>query len=209
MKTTITPPGSPEGQPDRTWLLEQFSQRNLTQAAVAKEMGVDPAGLNITLRGRRKLNLNELSKLSELLHLPAAEIMARWGFPVPLDTPHVPLTCYARDDCSVDQAVKPFISVPAPPGISLDGYAIHVKSSDAADTFWNGLIAFFSQGAFDPIHCLGQLCVVSDTDGRSWFGLLARGLEPETFAVKHPANGRCVQGLTVASCAPAAWFRAS
>lgn len=198
--------GNTPGKPDKSWVLEQFSRRNLTQRDVASQMGIDPATLSYTLKGDRRLNLNELKQLSEILHLSTAEIMARWGFPMKLEQPTMPLRCYVMDDCTLAKTPEPHALIPAPTGLATDSYAIQVRSTEHPNAYWNGTTCFVPRGHFEIAHCLSYLVVAETSEGRTLFGELSRGFEPSTYALTHPLSKCRHDGLSLISVAPINWF---
>lgn len=198
--------GNTPGKPDKSWVLEQFSRRNLTQRDVASQMGIDPATLSYTLKGDRKLNLNELKQLSEILHLSTAEIMARWGFPMKLENPTVPLRCYVMDDGTLARTPEPHALIPAPSGLATDSYAIQVRSTEFPNAYWNGTTCFIPRGQFDIGHCISYLVLAETDDGRTLFGELSKGFEPGTYALTHPLSKHRNDGLALSTVAPINWF---
>ncbi|NUX58689.1 helix-turn-helix domain-containing protein [Paraburkholderia youngii] len=199
--------GKTAPQVDRTWVLEQFKRRSLTQKDVAELMDIDPATLTYTLKGQRKLNLGELKKLSDIIQVPTAEIMARWGYPPRLESPHVPLTAYAMDDCHVVEAAKPFSLIPAPPGLPTDSFAIRVRSTDFPNSYWSNMICFVSVGSLDLHHCIGQIVFARVDPGKPLFGELSRGTEDGRYTLTHPLSKRQLVDLPLTMATPIDWFK--
>jgi transcriptional regulator with XRE-family HTH domain len=197
----------PAAAPDKKWLLEVLTRRGLTQNKLAKEMEVDPATISYLMGGTRALKLNELTLLSAILQVPAAEIMHRWGYPVKYDIPHVKLRFYLRDDCSLSTAIEPFVDLPAPPGLTFDGLAVQVRTASGAGTLWNGMICFIPGGHYTPAEALGHLAKIETEEGQTFMGVLSRGYEKDRYNVTHPAYSYQVEDLSIVSATPVAWYR--
>jgi transcriptional regulator with XRE-family HTH domain len=202
MDTTVT-----LRAPDKEWFLEQLSRRELTQQKLAERMKVDPATISYTVNGQRKLNLYELSQLSDILQLPTAEIMHRWGYPVKQDIPVVQLKWYLRDDCELHPAHEPFATIASPPGLALDGYAVQVRTASAVGSLWNGMVCFMPGGKFSTNDAIGHLAIVHSAEGRSFMGVLSKGYSKDLYNVTHPAHAFFVEDIHVTDATPVAWFR--
>lgn len=200
-------PGKPEPKVDRVWILEQFKRRSLTQKEVASIMDIDPATLSYTLKGERKLNLSELKQLSEIIKVPTAEIMTRWGYPPQQESPHIPLSCLAMDDCVLVPAPAPFALVPAPPGLPSDAWALRVRSTDFPNSYWSNMICFVSVGSLELYHCLGQIVVAYDEQEKPLFGELSRGTEDGLYTLTHPLSKRQRTDIRLSSATPIDWFK--
>jgi transcriptional regulator with XRE-family HTH domain len=195
------------GAPDRVWILEQFRRRNLSQKDVSALMKIDPATLSYTLKGERKLNLNELKKLSDIIKVPTAEIMARWGFPPTLESPLIALTCLAMDDCQLVPAPQPFAMIPAPPGLPSDSWAFRVRSTDFPNSYWSHMVCFVSFGALELYHCVGQIVVAYVDEDKPLFGELSRGTADGLYTLTHPLSKRQLVDIPVKSATTIDWFK--
>lgn len=202
--------GKPEVKPDRTWILQQFKSRGLTQKDVAEQMDVDPATLSYTIKGDRKLNLNDLKALSEILRLPAAEIMHRWGYDMRLENPTVPLRFYVRDDMLLEPAPEPCNLIPAPPGLATDSYAVQVRTTEHPNSYLNGMMCFIPAGIYEIPHAIGQLVVATTTQGQDFFGELSRGYSAggaSTYNLTHPLSKVIKADLLLERVQPVSWMK--
>jgi transcriptional regulator with XRE-family HTH domain len=193
--------------PDRVWVLEQFRRRKLSQKDAAALMDIDPATLSYTLKGVRKLNLNELKKLSDIIKVPTAEIMARWGYPAQLESPLVPLTRLAMDDCQMVAAPQPYAMIPAPPGLPTDSWAFRVRSTDFPNSYWSHMLCFVSFGVLELHHCIGQIVVAYVDEDKPLFGELSRGTADGLYTLTHPLSKRQLVDIPVISATTIDWFK--
>lgn len=198
---------NPPVKVDRTWVIEQFRRRGLTQKDAAGLMDIDPSTLSYTLKGERRLRLDELKKLSDILKVPTAEIMVRWGLPPVIEAPFMPLTHQAMDDCALVPAPQPVAFIPAPPGLPTDSWAFRVRSTDFPNSYWSHMICFVSVGSPELYHCLGQIVVAYVDEDKPLFGELSRGTQDGLFTLTHPLTKRQRADIPLTRATPIDWFR--
>lgn len=54
-------------------LLGRLREQGYTQEVFAKEIGISPCSLNLTLKNKRDFRQDEILKAGEVLHIPADE----------------------------------------------------------------------------------------------------------------------------------------
>lgn len=194
--------------PDRAWLLDQLSSRNLTQRQLAERLSVDPATVSYILSGKRPLKLDELYQLSEMFELPTGEIMQRWGYEVRREVAKVPLRYHLRDDCKL-LLPKHKTTVTRPPSVPADGFAVQIRTDTGPGHLWNGMLAYFAGGARPAVDSLGTLACITTTDDKQVMGVLTKGYEPCRFNLTHPASGHRCEDVEVACATPVLWMRAA
>jgi transcriptional regulator with XRE-family HTH domain len=192
---------------DKDWYLEQLRRRELTQATVAKLMGVDPATLSYAVNGTRELKVKEASALAQILDVPVTEIMRRWGFEVPNDHRTVPVTHWINDDMTTSERSQPFNRTPAPPDVPSDASAAVFRPTHGVGGFWDGMTAFVEPGQQNIRDCVGYACLIITEDKTCLFGVLSRPRDNGIFTIVHPGQRADALEVRVAQANRALWFR--
>lgn len=197
-----------ERAPDKIWYQALLARKQLTQTAVAAQMGVDPATLSYAVNGTRALKVKEATDLARILEVPVTEVMRRWGYEVPPEAGVVPVTHYLRDDMSAHALPDVFMTITAPPGFPADGFAAQVRTSLHVGGFWDGVFCFFAPGVYRMEQCEGRLSLVETADGRSLFGEVSRPYNSGVYSLTHPATRCQIEDIQIVRAIPASWFRA-
>jgi hypothetical protein len=201
------PIGNIKPKADKEWFQEQLRRRELTQTAVAAMMEVDPATLSYALNGTRELKVREAVGLAQILDVPVAEILRRWGFEIPNDERTVPIVAVVNDDMTCSPRDQPYNRTVAPPGVPSDATAIVFRPSYGVGGFWDGMTAFIEPGVQDMRHCVGYLSLIQTEDGTCLVGVLSRGHDTGVFTVTHPGTRNTSAETRVAKANRALWLR--
>lgn len=119
---------------DEKWLRLHIARKDYSLRGFAAALGMDPSALHALLKGKRKVQLDEVQTIARLLEQPLAEVLARVGG-LKLDVP----------GAKVD--VRP-AGAPAPLGGSVDALTGEVKFSPTSESKDADVIALAMGG--DP-----------------------------------------------------------
>jgi transcriptional regulator with XRE-family HTH domain len=64
---------------DTKWFRDRLADRQMSQRALARAMGLDAAAVSLMLRGRREMKLTEAAEIARLLGVPADEVLQAAG----------------------------------------------------------------------------------------------------------------------------------
>lgn len=81
-------------QVDRKWFQERLDRKGLTLRKTAALVGIDPAALSRTLKGNRRMKLDEVAKIATVLEVTPSDVLAHMERPIDGGKPRGP----AADD---------------------------------------------------------------------------------------------------------------
>lgn len=147
---------------------------------LAKKIDIDPSALSLTLRGKRKMTLEEANQIAHLLGVQVTEILRQAGVPVSDDVQGVKLVGTVDSKSVVKTLTGSVKRIHAPADVPIEGHALQVR---AANTFHDGWVLFVSGDKTEPELTLDRLCVVYLANGGRVVGVLRRGYEAECYNV--------------------------
>jgi transcriptional regulator with XRE-family HTH domain len=67
---------------DANWFRNKLTQKNRSQRALAKHLGLDPGAITLTFNGKRRLQMDEARKIATFLGEPLADVLRAAGLPL-------------------------------------------------------------------------------------------------------------------------------
>lgn len=64
---------------DTLWFKNLLADRRMSQRNLARQLGLDPAAVSLTFRGKREMKISEAAAIARLLGVPADEVMEHAG----------------------------------------------------------------------------------------------------------------------------------
>lgn len=147
---------------DTQWFVDRLASRRMSQRALARLMGLDPGALSLTLRGKRKLTLDEAAQLAALLDVSTHDVLEHAGVQMAGDR-RAKLIGYMGGDSHVilfgegnhDMIDSP-LDMPA-----YNSAAIQARTAGTDLAHVDGYNMFFVNEHVSPAACIGNLAIVA------------------------------------------------
>lgn len=194
---------------DTEWFRQKIQDRGLSQAKVARKIGLDPGAFSLMMTGspRRKWHLHHVEAIAPVLGVSMAEVMEHLGIeaplhgalsPAPRKTPPVQLVGSIEASGVVAPAAEQRVVQNPPAG----GFAAFRTEAFGVPA------VLFAETATPAAECIGRLCLIDTGEGRQVVRRLARGLFDGTFDL-HPwiGNGPVETDVRLSKVHPIGWAK--
>lgn len=177
---------NPDAKPDTRWFHDRMAERKISQRELARRIGIDPAGLSLTLRGKRTMRMHEAVDLARLLGVPLLELLVRSGVDHPMPPGDIAVTgwldAHGEVHCEPDLG-----AIQRPHGLPTDTTAVQCRTAGSDLDYMDGWLLFVSRPVEPPtIDHLGRLCLVRLTGSVIYLAQLRRGYAPGRWNLAGP-----------------------
>jgi hypothetical protein len=181
----------------------------MSQRQVAKQMGMDPSGLNLRLRtGKPELALTEVETLAKILQVGPDEVLRHVG--LALDGHARPgkvlIAGWADAEFRIHKA-KGREWVDAPRDTPAGTTAIRCQTASTRADSYDGRLMYYIPATGVPASAIGRLCVVVLPSGESWLRVVRQGYARGTYNLIDDAGGPLKENVMVDSASPVLWVR--
>jgi hypothetical protein len=189
---------------DKPWFLDLLKKHKISQRQLSKKMDLDPAAISYVLSGKRRITLDEVRLMAEILLVPVSEIMRHAGVEVMDDVKKVPIAGFVGKDGLVNLLPSgTHDTVLAPSAVPPNTFALQVRLIHHSHDGW---LSFVSGTQQPPNDLLDQLCLVALTDGRMLQAIISKGYKADLYnLIPHPDWG-VLENQQVAWCAKVLWI---
>lgn len=155
-------------QIDTKWFKDRLADCKLSQRGLARAMGLDPAAVSLTLRGKREMKIAEAAQIARLLGVPADEVMQHAGVSIRSNGELVPINAWMDGNTEVHfapvgQSIQhPGGDMPATLG------ATQCRTAGTELEHMDGWMLFVSRINVDqgiPPEAVGRLSIVKVRNG--------------------------------------------
>ncbi|MEK9754410.1 MAG: helix-turn-helix domain-containing protein [Rhodospirillaceae bacterium] len=192
---------------DRAWFRDKLADKNESQAALARFLGIDPSNVSQLLNGRRRVHMDLAEKIASFLGVAPSEVLRAFGAKVPEPAGAVvkfPLIGLVTPEMEIREN-SPCAEVEGHAGLPADAVAVRAQTAGSFADWLDGWLLYFRPRACAPPE-VTRLCVAELADGSRRVGNLRRGYRPGTFnLVLGP--GSMIENLRVMSSSPVLWIR--
>lgn len=182
-------PRSPRiGRINRKYFEDLMKDRKLSLRGLAKLMGLGHSQLSMVFAGTRKLQITELSQLSQIFGQPVHSILENAGvFVQPVGARRARVVGIGHGDGLVsvlgDAATE---KVTAPDHLPTRAIAVQMRTAGTDLDFMDGSILFCQEPAgIDPTS-IGRLCFVKIKNGPQVVAKVVRGYKDGSFTLSGP-----------------------
>jgi len=191
---------------NKAWFKEQLVRHKVSQRALAKRIGVDPAAISYMLSGTRRMSMDEAKAIADVLLVPVTEVMRQAGIEVLDDVRKVPIAGYIGQGSVVTLLPKgTHDSAIAPPDVPVGSFALQVR---LVQTTFDGWLYYVSGQQQAPEQVLDRLCIIALDDGRLLQGIVRRGYKRELYNVVLSPDGEAVmENMKIAWAACVLWIQ--
>lgn len=154
--------------------------KGMSLRQLAKRMDVLPSQLSLTFNGKRRMQMAEAVRISQLLGAPLSEVMAAAGI-IEATARRCKVVGILTGDAFIKEVEKDSIErVMVPDGMPSEVVAIQARTAESPLGFMDGWV-MFCNGEQPPEELLDRYCVVKLADGRQLPATIRRGYTPGTF----------------------------
>ncbi|QBQ72165.1 putative lambda repressor-like DNA-binding protein [Serratia phage Parlo] len=162
-----------------------MSDKRLSLRSIAKRMDMLPSQLSLTLNGKRRMQIAEAVKLSQILGAPLAELMIAAGIEeAKQERRRVTVIGHINGEGQIIPAANGSVDrVMLPDGLPDECVALQYRTADTQISFTDGWLMFSLREKQDPNEVIGCFCRAKIVDGPEVVGTVRRGYESGTFNV--------------------------
>ena len=173
---------------NKKFFIDTMRDQSVSLREVAKRINVWPAALSRSLDGKRKMQLPEAVKLSQVLNVPLAEVLRNAGIQ---EAQSIGRRCSIIGHLSESGVVKPvpvgtIERISIPDGLPNGVLAVQAHTSDTHAAYCDGWIYFLSGETSDPITMIGRFVLATTEDNEMLLGTLRRGYVSGTYNLVWP-----------------------
>lgn len=173
---------------DTKWFRDRLADQRMSQRGLARSLGLDPAAVSLTLRGKREMKIAEAVSIARLLGVPADDVMRHAGVRIGSDGQKVLVCSYM--DASAEVHTEPTgLTVPHPGGDMPERLsAIQCRTAGTDLDHMDGWVLFtpIAMDGSVQADAVGRLSVVRLRNGVIHVAKLARGSRRGVWTLVSP-----------------------
>lgn len=163
------------------WFKQQLEQRRLSQRKLARFLELDPSAITLTLNGKRRMQLDEASRIATFLGVPVEEVLKNAGLALEQNQPRLVALYGAVNPSSQIEIFDDRTTVEAPPNLPSTVVAVVVMNHDSL--IHRALAYFMLEDSINP-GAIGRLSIARLRDGRMFFSRIEPGTRPGLYSLK-------------------------
>jgi transcriptional regulator with XRE-family HTH domain len=163
------------------WFKQQLEQRRLSQRKLARFLELDPSAITLTLNGKRRMQLDEASRIATFLGVPVEEVLKNAGLSLEQNQPRLVALYGAIDSGNQVEVFEDRTTVEAPPILPSNVVAVVVMNHDSL--IHRALAYFLLEDTINP-GAIGRLAIARLRDGRMFFSRIEPGSRPGLYNLK-------------------------
>jgi transcriptional regulator with XRE-family HTH domain len=181
------------------WFKSQFALKRLSQRKLAEYLNLDPSAVTHTIRGKRRMQLDEAVKIARFLGVAVEQVLQNAGLRLGDDTAKVPLVGHVdeRFEVHIGEQTR-IIEVPA--RVPQGTVAVNMQTGMAA----GGMVFFKPSDTIDPA-AIGRLSIAEMENGPIILSNIGRGYAPGLYQLV--TRDGIINDATLRSATPVLWLR--
>lgn len=199
-------------RPNFAWFTRLLRENRISQRELARRVGVDVGGLNRRLHGQLRLQMDEASRIAQVLHVPIDEILVNAGVALPEHikpkTKGVPIVGWVDSHFTVHfEKVSGPRFAEAPPVPIAGLVALRIQSAMSKAEAFDGAVAYYRPEEGVPAEAIGKLCVVALTSGESIVRVVRPGYARGQYNLASSSGDPEIESVILKSAAPIVWLK--
>lgn len=173
---------------DTKWFRDRLADQRMSQRGLARQLGLDPAAISLTLRGKREMKIAEAAAIARLIGVPADEVMRHAGVQISSKGEMV-LVCSYMDASAEVHTESTGLTVPHPGGDLPETLtAIQCRTAGTALDHMDGWVMFANVHMDGSVQAdaVGRLSVLRLRNGVMHVAKLARGSRRGVWTLVSP-----------------------
>lgn len=175
---------------NRRWIDEQLLKANMNQKDLAELWGLDSGATSRTVNGRRKLRLDEASKLVTKWYVPLYEVLKQFGITDEVESQETLPIIASITTGGILIPVDTQDRVPVVTHLPNARYVIQWREQSSV---FDGWLFYISQD-LDSVES-NHYSVLKLDDGREVLGYVHRGYVPGKYNIAMQGNGNIEAGI--------------
>jgi transcriptional regulator with XRE-family HTH domain len=163
------------------WFKQQLEQKRLSQRKLARFLELDPSAITLTLQGRRRMQMDEATRIAVFLGVSVEDVLTNAGLPLQQNEPRQALLVGTINYDNMVEQMMEHGRVDAPPMLPSD--AVAAKIEDRESLFFRALVFFLMEDEVNP-GAIGRLSIAKLRDGRMFFARIEPGSRPGLYDLK-------------------------
>ena len=191
---------------DSKWFTGKLAERELSQRGLARLMGMDPGAMSLTLRGKRKMTLEEAAQIAVLLDATTQDVLIAAGVDVRTKD-RVRVVGYMTVGGAVikharglHESAEGHSSLP--PGT----IAIQSRTQGSPVEHLDGWMLYVSGTHMPPTSVIGTTALVGVKGNGEVIGYVKRGYQRGSYNVV-ALCGNAHNNVEIAWASPVIWIR--
>ena len=188
------------------WFKGKLADLNIKQSELADKLSIDPAGVSLMLRGRRKIRIEEAGVIAKILSVPVEDVLRHAGVDTEVIQDHMtPVVGWIDIDGRIhEDGVEGAKHVVRPAELDFTGLALRYQCDGAMD----GALVYFHPGEGIEPSSIGRAAVVETKDGQKLLRTIKRGYDRGMFSATNlGSNSKMPDQLALVSAYPVQWMR--
>lgn len=192
---------------DTTWFVNRLSERELSQRALAKLMGLDPAAVSLMFRGKRKMSMEEAAQLAALFDVTPTEMFERAGIQSK-NPKRVKLLGFINGQSEVVAYGSGAHSYVDPPGdVPPETVAYQCKTAGTELDRLDGQIYFVDLTKGNPAQYLNAYCACAIKGGPTVIAQVRKGYARGTYNLVLMGSPRTIENAEIVWASPVTWTK--
>lgn len=191
---------------DTDWFTDRIAARKMSQRGLARLMGMDAGAMSLTLRGKRKLTLDEAAQMAVLLDVSTNDVLEHAGVHLSGDR-RCKVIGYVNGDLSVSlEAEGIHDMIDAPPGMPASAAAIQARTAGTDFARIDGAYYFVINEHVPPTQAVGTMAVVAVKGNGLLLAHVYKGYKRGTYNLLN-FRGTLTQNQELAWAMPVHWIK--
>lgn len=192
---------------DTQWFVDRLADRELSQRALAKLMGLDPAAVSLMLRGKRKMTMAEAAQLAALLDISTTEMFERAGLQ-PNIKKRVKLVGTINQNAEIVFFGKGAHAFVDPPGdVPPETIAVQAKTAGTKLERKDGQIVFIDHVKTNPAQHIGNMCACAVKGGSTVIAQIRKGYKRGTYNLILLGDSGTIEDAEIVWASPITWVK--
>jgi transcriptional regulator with XRE-family HTH domain len=163
------------------WFRQQLALRRLSQRKLARFLELDPSAITLTLKGKRRMQLDEASRIAVFLGVPVEQVLKNAGLALEQNQPRLVALYGAVNRDSQIEFFDDQTTVEVPPALPSAVVAVVVMNHDSL--IHRALAYFLLEDSINP-GAIGRLSIARLRDGRMFFSRIEPGSRSGLYNLK-------------------------
>lgn len=191
---------------NRKWFIDKLADHKISQRQLAAKMELDPAAMNRTFKGSRKMQMHEARDIATIFGVPFEEVAIHAGVDpreAASKESRVPVVGWIDEDFTIhlDEGIRGarFVTSSCDGGPGIE--ALRFQTTDTAADALDGNILYYRPSTGVAANTAGRWCVVKRPDGKIQVRVLKPGYRRGTYNLITPLSGQTEEDVVLESAA--------
>jgi transcriptional regulator with XRE-family HTH domain len=192
---------------DTKWFVDRLAARDMSQRALAKLMGLDPAAVSLMFRGKRRMSMAEAAQLATILDVAPSEMFERAGIAANSHR-KIKLAGVINARSEIVFFGKGAHDYVEPPGdVAPETVAFQCKTAGTELDRMDGMVYFVDHVKSNPAQFMNTFCACATKAGPTVVAQVRKGYQRGTYNLMPLGGGPALENTEVAWASPITWAK--